>query len=89
MTATAAWGATAPDSGMNPTSLDRRTLPRGYVARATADCGVCHLNLKLVQSTASIPPLDPGLQVRGFPAHDRYSSIVHRGPERPNWHVFA
>lgn len=53
------------------------------------DCGTCHLNLKLTHSTLSMPQLDVGPQPDAFSPRWRYSSFVPRGPERPNWRVFA
>ena len=45
MTATAAWGATAPDSGITPLTIDRRDLRDEDVAIDIAYCGVCHSDL--------------------------------------------
>jgi D-arabinose 1-dehydrogenase-like Zn-dependent alcohol dehydrogenase len=50
MTATAAWGATAPDSGLNPLSIDRRTLRDEDVAIDIAYCGVCHSDLHVAEA---------------------------------------
>src|SRR3972149_6821958 len=48
------------------------------------DCGFCHLNLKLVHATISMPQLDVSVSLDGFPPRHSYSSFVPRGPERPN-----
>ncbi len=53
------------------------------------DCGFCHLNLKLVHATASIPQFDVGSHLNGFPPRHRYSSLVPQEPERPNWRALV
>ena len=47
MTATPAWAATAPESGLAPLSIDRRDLRDEDVAIDIAFCGVCHSDLTI------------------------------------------
>lgn len=67
MTATAAWGATAPDSGLNPFSIDRRTLRDEDVAIDIAYCGVCHSDLHVARNDwgRSTYPFVPGHEIVG------------------------
>lgn len=54
------------------------------------DCGTCHINLDLVLPTVVMPLLDDGSQSeRHRLLRQPYSSFIPRGPERPNWRVFA
>lgn len=67
MTATAAWGATAPDSGLNPLSIDRRDLRDEDVAIDIAYCGVCHSDLHVARNDwgRSSYPFVPGHEIVG------------------------
>ena len=67
MTATAAWGATAPDSGLNPLSIDRRPLRSEDVAIDIAYCGVCHSDLHVARNDwgRSTYPFVPGHEIVG------------------------
>lgn len=67
MTATAAWGATAPDSGLNPLSIDRRELRDEDVAIDIAYCGVCHSDLHVARNDwgRSTYPFVPGHEIVG------------------------
>ena len=67
MTATAAWGATAPDSGLNPLSIDRRILRDEDVAIDIAYCGVCHSDLHVARNDwgRSTYPFVPGHEIVG------------------------
>jgi uncharacterized zinc-type alcohol dehydrogenase-like protein len=67
MTATAAWGATAPDSGINAMTIDRRTLRDEDVAIDIAFCGVCHSDLHVARSDwgRTTYPFVPGHEIVG------------------------
>jgi uncharacterized zinc-type alcohol dehydrogenase-like protein len=67
MTAIAAWGATAPDSGLAPFSIDRRTLRAEDVAIDIAYCGVCHSDLHAAQNDwgRTNYPFVPGHEIVG------------------------
>ncbi|WP_309621341.1 NAD(P)-dependent alcohol dehydrogenase [Novosphingobium sp.] len=67
MTATAAWGATAPDSGLNLLSIDRRDLRDEDVAIDIAYCGVCHSDLHVARNDwgRSSYPFVPGHEIVG------------------------
>ena len=67
MTTTAAWGATAPDSGLNPLSIDRRELRGEDVAIDIAYCGVCHSDLHVARNDwgRSTYPFVPGHEIVG------------------------
>ena len=67
MTTTAAWGATAPDSGLNPLSIDRRELRGEDVAIDIAYCGVCHSDLHVTRNDwgRSTYPFVPGHEIVG------------------------
>ena len=67
MTATAAWGATAADLGLNPLSIDRRTLRDEDVAIDIAYCGVCHSDLHVARNDwgRSTYPFVPGHEIVG------------------------
>lgn len=68
MTATAAWGATAPDSGLAPFSIERRTLRDEDVAIDIAYCGVCHSDLHVARNDwgRSSYPFVPGHEIVGL-----------------------
>lgn len=59
------------------------------IAGTDKDCGMCHISINLIPSTASMPSLEICPQADGVPRQDGYSSFVSRGPERPNWASFA
>ena len=67
MTTTAAWGATAPDSGLNPLSINRRELRGEDVAIDIAYCGVCHSDLHVARNDwgRSTYPFVPGHEIVG------------------------
>lgn len=67
MPATAAWGATAADSGLNPLSIDRRALRDEDVAIDIAYCGVCHSDLHVSRNDwgRSVYPFVPGHEIVG------------------------
>lgn len=67
MTATAAWGATAPESGLHPLSIDRRDLRDEDVAIDIAYCGVCHSDLHVARNDwgRSTYPFVPGHEIVG------------------------
>ena len=67
MTATAAWGATAPDSGINALTIDRRTLRDEDVAIDIAFCGVCHSDLHAARNDwgRTRYPFVPGHEIVG------------------------
>ncbi|WP_374529119.1 NAD(P)-dependent alcohol dehydrogenase [Novosphingobium sp.] len=67
MTATAAWGATAPTSGMAPLSIDRRELRDEDVAIDIAYCGVCHSDLHSARNDwgRTRYPFVPGHEIVG------------------------
>jgi uncharacterized zinc-type alcohol dehydrogenase-like protein len=67
MTTTAAWGATAPDSGLNPMTIDRRTLRGEDVAIDIAFCGVCHSDLHAARNDwgRTNYPFVPGHEIVG------------------------
>lgn len=67
MTATAAWGATAPDSGINALTIDRRALRDEDVAIDIAFCGVCHSDLHVARNDwgRTTYPFVPGHEIVG------------------------
>ena len=67
MTATAAWGATAPTSGLNPITIERRTLRGEDVAIDIAYCGVCHSDLHVARNDwgRTTYPFVPGHEIVG------------------------
>lgn len=67
MTATKAYGASAPDSGVNPLTIDRRTLRDEDVAIDIAYCGVCHSDLHAARNDwgRTIYPFVPGHEIAG------------------------
>ena len=67
MTATAAWGATAPESGLAPLSIDRRALRDEDVAIDIAFCGVCHSDLHAARNDwgRTRYPFMPGHEIVG------------------------
>ena len=67
MTATAAYGATAPDSGVNPLTIERRTLRDEDVAIEIAYCGVCHSDLHAARNDwgRTNYPFVPGHEIVG------------------------
>lgn len=67
MTATAAWGATAPESGIAPLTIDRRTLRDEDVAIAITHCGVCHSDLHAARNDwgGTRYPFVPGHEIVG------------------------
>jgi alcohol dehydrogenase (NADP+) len=67
MTATAAWGATAADSGIAPLTIERRTLRDEDVAIDIAFCGVCHSDLHVARNDwgRSTYPFVPGHEITG------------------------
>ncbi len=67
MTATAAWGATACDSGLNPITINRRELRDEDVAIDIAYCGVCHSDLHVARNDwgRSNYPFVPGHEIVG------------------------
>lgn len=67
MTATAAWGATAPESGIAPLTIDRRALRDEDVAIAITHCGVCHSDLHAARNDwgGTKYPFVPGHEIVG------------------------
>ena len=67
MTATPAYGATAPDSGVNPITIERRTLRGEDVAIQIAYCGVCHSDLHAARNDwgRTNYPFVPGHEIVG------------------------
>jgi alcohol dehydrogenase (NADP+) len=67
MTATAAWGATAPDSGVNPMTIERRNLRENDVDIEIYYCGVCHSDLHQARNDwgNSAYPVVPGHEIVG------------------------
>ena len=67
VTATAAWGATAPDSGITPLTIDRRDLRDEDVAIDIAYCGVCHSDLHAARNDwgRTKYPFVPGHEIVG------------------------
>jgi uncharacterized zinc-type alcohol dehydrogenase-like protein len=67
MPATAAWGATAPDSGLAPLTIDRRALRDEDVAIDITYCGVCHSDLHVARNDwgRSNYPFVPGHEIVG------------------------
>ncbi|HVR90648.1 MAG TPA: NAD(P)-dependent alcohol dehydrogenase [Novosphingobium sp.] len=68
MTATAAWGATAPESGLAPMTIDRRELRPEDVAIEIAYCGVCHSDLHAARNDwgRTNYPFVPGHEIVGI-----------------------
>ncbi len=68
MPATAAWGATAPESGLAPMTIDRRELRAEDVAIAIAYCGVCHSDLHAARNDwgRTNYPFVPGHEIVGI-----------------------
>ena len=68
MTATAAWGTTAPDSVLAPFPIDRRTLRDEDVAIEITHCGVCHSDLHAGRNDwgRTNYPFVPGHEIVGF-----------------------
>lgn len=67
MTATAAYGASAPDSGVNPLTIERRSLRDEDVAIDIAFCGVCHSDLHAARNDwgRTNYPFVPGHEIVG------------------------
>ncbi|MFO1255540.1 MAG: NAD(P)-dependent alcohol dehydrogenase [Sphingomonadaceae bacterium] len=67
MTATPAYGASAPDSGVNPIIIDRRELRGEDVAIDIAYCGVCHSDLHAARNDwgRTNYPFVPGHEIVG------------------------
>lgn len=67
MTATPAYGATAPDSGVNPLTIERRELRGEDVAIDIAFCGVCHSDLHAARNDwgRTNYPFVPGHEIVG------------------------
>ena len=67
MTATPAWGATAPESGLAPLSIVRRELRDEDVAIDIAFCGVCHSDLHAARNDwgRTNYPFVPGHEIVG------------------------
>lgn len=67
MTATAAWGATASESGLNPLTIERRALRDEDVAIDIAYCGVCHSDLHVARNDwgRTNYPFVPGHEIVG------------------------
>jgi uncharacterized zinc-type alcohol dehydrogenase-like protein len=67
MTATAAWGAAAPDSGVNPMTIERRDLRGDDVDIEIHYCGVCHSDLHQARNDwgNSAYPVVPGHEIVG------------------------
>ena len=67
MTATPAWAATAPESGLAPLSIDRRDLRDEDVAIDIAFCGVCHSDLHAARNDwgRTTYPFVPGHEIVG------------------------
>lgn len=67
MAATAAWGATAPESGLAPLTIDRRDLRDEDVAIDIAFCGVCHSDLHAARNDwgRTNYPFVPGHEIVG------------------------
>lgn len=67
MTATAAWGATAPESGIAPLTIGRRALRDEDVAIAITHCGVCHSDLHAARNDwgGTKYPFVPGHEIVG------------------------
>jgi uncharacterized zinc-type alcohol dehydrogenase-like protein len=68
MTATAAWGATSPDSGVNPMTIERRNLRADDVDIEIHYCGVCHSDLHQARNDwgNSAYPVVPGHEIVGL-----------------------
>ena len=68
MPATAAWGATAPESGLAPMTIDRRELRAEDVAIEIAYCGVCHSDLHAARNDwgRTSYPFVPGHEIVGI-----------------------
>jgi alcohol dehydrogenase (NADP+) len=68
MTATAAWGATAPESGLNPMTIARRALRDEDVAIDITYCGVCHSDLHAARNDwgRTNYPFVPGHEIVGI-----------------------
>lgn len=66
-TTLAAWGATAPDSGIVPLSIDRRDLRADDVAITIRYCGVCHSDLHQARNDwgNTTYPVVPGHEIVG------------------------
>jgi len=67
MTATKAYGASAPDSGVSPLTIDRRDLRDEDVAIQIAYCGVCHSDLHAARNDwgRTNYPFVPGHEIAG------------------------
>lgn len=67
MTATKAWGATAPTATLEPFEIDRRTLRDEDVAIRIAYCGVCHSDLHAARNDwgRTHYPFVPGHEIVG------------------------
>ena len=67
MTATKAYGATAPESGVNPLTIERRALRDEDVAIDIAYCGVCHSDLHAARNDwgRTNYPFVPGHEIVG------------------------
>ena len=67
MTDTPVWGATAPESGLAPLTIDRRELRDEDVAIDIAFCGVCHSDLHAARNDwgRTTYPFVPGHEIVG------------------------
>ena len=67
MTATPAWAAPAPESGLAPLTIDRRDLRDEDVAIDIAFCGVCHSDLHAARNDwgRTTYPFVPGHEIVG------------------------
>ena len=64
---TKAYGATAPDSGVNPLTIQRRPLRDDDVAISIDFCGVCHSDIHTVENDwgRTSYPIVPGHEIVG------------------------
>lgn len=64
---TKAYGATAPDSGVNPLNIERRALRDNDVAISIDFCGVCHSDIHTVENDwgRTSYPIVPGHEIVG------------------------
>jgi len=67
MTPTKAYGATAPDSGIAPLSIERRTPRPDDVVIRIDYCGICHTDIHFVQDDWGMSeyPMVPGHEIVG------------------------
>lgn len=78
---TAAWGATAPDSGVNPMRIDRRALRADDVDISIDYCGVCHSDLHTARNDwgRTHYPVVPGHEIVGT-VRNVGSDVTHIRP---------